>query len=129
MASDLNRLLLPKLGLQSLKFRFNPVSFSSETSIVTIAGQLAAMGLKSNTGDDPAVHYLKEMGIQIPNDTFVPDIDPMSQGPGGPQIQKDASPSRQRENKSATKMKSNLNEKGVSSAGKAKTEERNKKVR
>lgn len=119
ISSHLNKFLLPQLGLSSLDFIFNPVSFSTETSIVQIAGQMKAMGIDAKEGDDhPVIHYLKAKGIQIPDSTFMPEIDPMEAG--SPQIQKDTATSRQRENKQTGKMTSKLNEKGVSAAGKEK---------
>ncbi len=127
LASDINKKILPKLGLSSLKFKFNPVSFSSETSIIEIASKMRAMGLEAREGDNPAVYYLKEKGIQIPDDTFIPDADEMMERQNQQmesqnklQVQDDTAPSRQRENKSTDKMTSKLNEKGVSADGKKK---------
>jgi hypothetical protein len=140
ISSDINKFLLTKLGLQNLKFVFNPVAFSSEKSIMEIASQMKAIGLETKGEIHPIVHYLREKGINIPDETFIPSAEEMQermmamqpeQGqPGAPkaQIQSDGAPSRQRENKKTDSMTSKLDDKGVSAAGKKKQEERKAKL-
>ena len=75
---------------------------------------------KNSKGEHPVVHYLKTKGIQIPDSTTIPPpIDPLANSGGvtPPQIQRDAAPSRQRMNKSADKMTTKLDSKGVSKGG------------
>lgn len=130
IASDINKFLLPKLGLNNIKFKFNPVAFSSEKSIVEIAQMMKTIGLepKNESDEHPITFYLKEKGIQIPSDTKIASAEEMAEREMKVQIQDDTAPSRQRENKQTDKMTSNLNEKGVSEAGKKKLDAAKAKV-
>jgi len=132
VASQINKQLLPKMGLQNLTFKFNPIAFSSEKSIMEIAQMMRAIGLENSdeAGDHPVVYYLKEKGIQIPETTKIPTQEEtlkrqqaIAGGVTPPQIQDDSASSRQRMNKGTDKMTSKLDEKGVSDAGKKKLEE------
>lgn len=130
LSSDINKFLLPKLGIKNLEFRFNPIAFSSELSILQNAQIMKTLGLEAE-GEHPIVYYLKQKGIEIPNNSTIPSAEEMMQRESelsGPQIQSDSAPSRQRENKQTNKMTSNLNEKGVSSAGKEKLDKSKQKV-
>lgn len=111
----INNKLLPALGHskvpvggnQKLMLRFNEISRKGEKEILENAERLTNMGLKP----DALVRYLDERGILglDPNDF---DIDRLTKD-------KDIMPSRAREDKNVSDMKSNLNEAGVSdSSGK-----------
>jgi hypothetical protein len=128
VASQINKELLPKMRLQNLEFKFNPIAFSSEKSIMEIAQMMKAIGLESKdeNGEHPIIYYLKNKGIQIPENTTIPSAQEIAEREmeiSGPQIQDDTAPSRQRMNKKTDKMTTNLDEKGVSAAGKAKLQE------
>jgi len=133
ISSDINKFLLTKLGLKNLKFKFNPVAFSSEKSIMDVANVMKGLGLEpGKEGDEhPIVHYLNEKGIQIPAGTKIASAEEMMerQARMNPEAetatgQSENAPSRKRENKNTDNMTSKLDEKGVSAAGKEKQEKR-----
>jgi len=131
IASDINKKLLPKLNLQNLEFKFNPISFSSEKSVMEIANIMKGLGLEADGEgqEHPVVYYLKQKGIQIPSYTKIPSAEEMSermmsQNPETATGQSETAPSRQRMNKKTDKMTSRLDEKGVSAEGKEKMDER-----
>ena len=135
VSSDINKFLLPRLNLKNVEFKFNPIAFSSETSVLDIASKMKAIGLEpgEEEGEHPIVHYLKEKGIQIPEGTKIPSAEEMMErqkemNPQDPKIQDDTAPSRQRMDKSTTKMTSNLNDKGASAKGKEKLDKSKSKV-
>ena len=128
VASLINKVLMPALGFSNIKFQWNPTSLTDEKSVVEIAGKLSAMNLDG----DSVLSYLRLKGIELPVDAKIEEpMEQLGDSPGltGPQIQKDASPSRQRMDKSTDKMTSNLNKSGVSEAGGKKLEEKRMQTR
>ena len=116
ISSQINKELLPKLGLTSVKFRFNPPSLADETAIITVARQMKDMGMDSET----IISYLRKKGFHtLPETSFI-EMGVMN---------KDLMPSRQRMNKKTDKMSNNLNEKGVSEEGAQKLEQKQMETR
>jgi len=112
--SQINRELLPRLGLGTLEFKFNPSSFMDEKAIVEIMQRLKAINMDSDT----ILNYAKQRGFPLlPGSKIVEEIKEPANS-----VEKDAYLSRNRENLKTDKMKVNLNKKGVSDEGKEKLE-------
>ena len=103
---------MPKLKLNA-KFKFNPMSLMDETTILQNMQIMRVTNIDSET----IIDYAREHGLSLREGA---EIEEMIMG--GPQIQDDGAPSRQRENKKSSKMSNNLNQKGVSAEGKKKLE-------
>lgn len=116
VASAMNRKLMPKLGLDTVEFKFNPISFQNEKSLIEIARQMKDMGFKSEN----VVDYLKYHGFPLEADA---EIETPELGVGGVK-NIDTMPSRVRMNKQTDKMANNMNEQGASDAGKAQAQMR-----
>ncbi len=116
IASQINKELLPSLHLSNLKFKWNAISLMDEKSIIENMGQLKIQMYD----DDTVIQYAKDHGLKLRPGAFIKEPEPMQLG--GPQIQKDSAPSRQRENQKTDKMGDGMNKKGVSDAGKEKLE-------
>lgn len=106
VASQVNRELMPKLGFNTIKFKFNPISLADEKVILECSRQLSDMGFDSET----IIKYLRDKGFKLREGAKIEE----------PSIQDEKGfPSRKREGK-ADKMSVNIDKKGVSSEGKAK---------
>ena len=119
IASQLDRELLPKLGFnpENVSFKFYPVSFSDEKTIIENARAMKDMGLKTDDPKEhPAILYLKKHGFKIPVGTKIEDALVVKDEKGFP--------SRKRENPKTDKVTSNLDEQGVSEEGKEKLEKK-----
>lgn len=115
IASQLNKELMPAIGLSNLEFRWKAISLLDEKEIILNMGQLKTQGFD----DDTVIEYGKEHGLPIRADAKIKEPElPMM---GGPQIQKGSAPSRAGENPKA-KMTNNINKKGVSAEGGQKLE-------
>jgi len=117
VSSQVNRELMPKLRLSNLEFKWNAISLINEKEIILNMGQLKGMMFDSKT----IIDYGRERGINLRADAEIekPEVPQV----GGPQIQKEAAPSRQRENKAAP-MSNKIDSKGVSDAGAKKLEKK-----
>ena len=115
-ASYINKELMPKLGYEKTKFKFNPISLMSEKSILGNAQIMVGLGIEvTDSTKHPVLDYLRSKGFNIPNGAKItaPIEKPI-----------DSFPSRQRENKQTDKMGSEIDRKGVSSAGMEKLEKK-----
>jgi hypothetical protein len=129
--SEINKKLLPQLNMQNVEFKFNPISFTDEKTIMEVANVMKALGLEATEDDQehPVVAYLKDKGFPIPSYTRIPTAEEMLQrglsvGDGETATgQTETAPSRSRMNTKTDKQTSNLDRKGVSAEGKAKAEE------
>lgn len=117
IASQVNKELMPKLGYSTLTFKWNAISLMNQKEIIANAGQLNGLQFDSET----IISYLRDHGINLRQGAEIEE--PEEAPEGGPQIQKDASPSRQRKTAS-DKMNSSIDAKGVSAAGMAKLEKK-----
>jgi len=106
--------ILKRAGIKAV-FRMKPPSVKSQTDIIDQAKKLRDMGY----GDDVLTKYLYENGIDIPFDAKFEEVNKVSL---------DDQPSRQAAGKDVSDT-SNLDEQGKSAAGKAKTAEKDTKVR
>jgi hypothetical protein len=129
ISSDINKKLLPALNMQNLEFKFNPMSFMDEKSILENANIMKGLGLEAGEEDEehPIIYYLKQKGIQIPNNAKIPSAEEqmerqLSMQPETATGQSETAPSRMRSNKQSDKMTSNINRKGVSAEGGKKLE-------
>jgi len=114
VGSYINKELMPKLGYEKIKFKFNPISLMSEKSILGNAQILATMGIEvTDATKHPVLDYLRNKGFNIPKGA---KLIPPSNKPI------DSFPSRQRENEKTDMMNSEMDRKGVSSAGMKKLE-------
>jgi len=118
IASQINRELMPQMGMPGVKFRFNPPSLADEKSIIEIARNMHDMGLD----DDTIIEYLKKKGFHTLPETSFKSPEEMTGIKS-----KDLMPSRVRMNKQTDKMTNNLDEKGVSAEGAEKLETRSVK--
>ena len=112
--SQVNRELMPKLGLSNVVFKWNAISLMDEKSIIQNMQFLSSIRIDGKT----IIDYAREHGLNLRGDAKIEELPMM----GGPQTQKDGSLSRQRGNAKTDKMGAGLDKKGVSSEGKAKLE-------
>lgn len=117
IASQINRQLMPKIGLNDIEFKWNAISLLDEKTILGNMQMMSSMRFDS----DSIIDYAKEHGLKIPEESKIEEIESLPTG--SPQIQNDASPSRQRNNPKDN-MNSNIDKKGVSAQGKEKLDQK-----
>ena len=116
IASQVNKELLPKLGLSNIKFKWNGISLLEEKNIIENMGSLKSQGFDPDT----IIDYAREHGLNLREGAIIEEKElEMNQ-----QFQNDNAPSRKGENKSLDSMSVNLDKKGVSEEGKKKLEEK-----
>lgn len=114
VAKFINKNLMPLLGLGTIEFFLKPPMLDDATKVMTIARNMIDAGIKNENGEEPALLYLKDNGIDIPEGTELSD-------PKEKDI--DTMQSRQRKGmKQGKEEKDNRNEKGDSEESKAKLE-------
>ena len=111
IASRINKELMPKLGFPNITFKWNAISLMDEKETILNMGQLKTIGFDNQT----VIQYGKDHGLKMKPDAKI------IEQPVGPQIQNETAPTRQSEGK-FDKMSDELNQKGVSDAGKKKLE-------
>lgn len=120
IASQINHELMPKLKLSNLEFKWNAVSLMDDKEIIANMAQLKAIQYDSET----ITEYGRERGLDLNEDAEIEQFLPPT---GGPQIQDDSAPSRQRANP-AENMNNKIDEQGVSKEGAKKLEQKQVKV-
>lgn len=112
VASFVNKDLMPKLGYDNLKFKFNPISLMDEKSIFENAQVFHGLQIETEK-ENPVLTYLRSHGVQLPSDAKIKSPSEMP---------KDGFPSRFRENPQTDKMNTEIGKKGISEAGTEKLE-------
>lgn len=111
--SAFDRQLLPELGLDKFRFKFNSVSLKEEKQIIENARQFRDMGLD----EDTIIDYLKNNGVGLRDDAKFEEVDtPKS---------KDLMPSRRRANRMTDDINSELDRTGVSEQAAQKAQQNN----
>lgn len=92
LEEDITYDLFPKMGFSKVEFEFGIIDHINEERIFKIIGMMKQAQFK----DEVIVEWMDSQGLQFTtNDLFNPLPDPMNPN-GGPQVQYDNAPSRQR---------------------------------
>lgn len=118
--SQMNREVLPRLGIHDLLFKYNNISLQDESNHIKNAAILKSMGID----DKSIIYFLKEKGVCLPSNAKIEQPEQHIQAAAN-----EVSPSREGMDKKNEQMKTNINKKGTSDSGKEKSEEQNMKVR